>query len=391
MEGLMKFLKRTKDKVEKTVLVISDLHLGAGHEYKGRKNHLEDFHSDKELVDFLHYYSSGSYENTEVELIINGDFLDLLAVPFVPFFEDEFWSEEAALAKLEIILDAHTEVFDALNQFLSTKNKKVLYIIGNHDAELLFDSLKAKIFDVIKKENREKFTLTNDLQLYSPIKGVYLQHGHEYEEAHHFSEENNIIESIEGRKYFIPPWGSYYVTHVLNKYKLERDHVNSVRPIPTYIKHGLIFDTFFTIRFLVANGYYFLMIRFLHYYRLKLGWKNIIEDLLKELTLFQDYETVTREFFQQNEDAKILIVGHTHKPIFHEYEDGTTFINTGTWTRIVNLDLSQKQNQNETCLTYAIIESTSKEITSENFDNVVRANLYKWNSVRSSLPYEDFI
>ena len=205
MEGLMKFLKRTKDKVEKTVLVISDLHLGAGHEYKGRKNHLEDFHSDKELVDFLHYYSSGSYENTEVELIINGDFLDLLAVPFVPFFEDEFWSEEAALAKLEIILDAHTEVFDALNQFLSTKNKKVLYIIGNHDAELLFDSLKAKIFDVIKKENREKFTLTNDLQLYSPIKGVYLQHGHEYEEAHHFSEENNIIESIEGRKYFIPP------------------------------------------------------------------------------------------------------------------------------------------------------------------------------------------
>ena len=139
----MRFLRR-KNKVQKTILVISDLHLGAGIQVNGRKNPLEDFNSDKELVDFLNYYSSDKFVSQEVELIINGDFFDLLAVPYVKYFDDEFWSEKAALEKLELILKAHPEVMDALKEFLSKKNKKIVYIIGNHDAELVFESLKER-------------------------------------------------------------------------------------------------------------------------------------------------------------------------------------------------------------------------------------------------------
>jgi len=80
---------------KKLVLVISDLHLGAGKQLRGRRNLLEDFHFDNELIDFLNYHSSDEYENKPVELVINGDFLDFLAVPYVEFFDDEFWSEEA--------------------------------------------------------------------------------------------------------------------------------------------------------------------------------------------------------------------------------------------------------------------------------------------------------
>ena len=99
----MRFLRRGK-KAKKIILVISDLHLGAGHNLGGRKNSLEDFHSDEELVEFLKYHSTGEYAGVEVELIINGDFLDLLAVPHVPYFDDEYWSESAALEKLELII-----------------------------------------------------------------------------------------------------------------------------------------------------------------------------------------------------------------------------------------------------------------------------------------------
>ena len=87
----MRFLRANK--AQKTVLVISDIHLGAGTYVKGIKNFLEDFHYDEEMVDFLNYYSSGDYEKREVELIINGDLFDLLAVPFVEYFDDEFWSD----------------------------------------------------------------------------------------------------------------------------------------------------------------------------------------------------------------------------------------------------------------------------------------------------------
>ena len=100
----MKFLR--KGNFERTVLVISDIHLGAGTYVNGEFNTLEDFHYDTELVEFLDYYSSGDYLKQEVELVINGDLFDLLAVPFVRYFDDEFWSEEAAMEKLKLILEA---------------------------------------------------------------------------------------------------------------------------------------------------------------------------------------------------------------------------------------------------------------------------------------------
>lgn len=382
----MKFLRRTK-KAKKIILVISDLHLAAGAEIEGRRNPLEDFLSDKELVDFFNYYSSSEYQNKEIELIINGDFFDFLNVPYVKFFDDEFWSEKAALEKMDIIFKAHPEVMESLAAFLKTKNKTLVYIIGNHDAELLFQSMKDKFINHFPEEVRSLITISNELTLYEPTKGVFLQHGHEYESLHYFDENSSIVESNTGDKYFIPPWGSYYVTQVINKYKLERHHVNGVRPIGTFIKHGLIFDTFFMFRFLIANAYFYFMIRFMRYYRLKLGWKKIIEDVLNELTLFQDYESLTQGFFQKQEDSKVLIVGHTHEPIFREYSDGTKFINTGTWTRMVNLDLSA--DLNDSPLTYAKIQIFENDYAIEDFSQAVHVSLNKWNP-KSDLPFEEF-
>src|SRR5690606_10300171 len=120
----MRFLRRGKHPIKKMILVISDIHLGAGAIVKGQRNYLEDFHYDSEMVEFLEYYSSGEYKEREVELVINGDFFDHLAVPFVPYYDDEYWSEPAALAKLEMIIKAHREVMAALSEFVSGKKKK---------------------------------------------------------------------------------------------------------------------------------------------------------------------------------------------------------------------------------------------------------------------------
>ncbi len=382
----MKFLKKTK-KSKKVILVISDLHLGAGDEVGGRLNPLEDFYSDKELVDFLNYYSTGEYQAKEVELIINGDFLDLLAVPFVPHFDDNYWSETASLQKVELILEAHPEVMQALNNFLGTKNKNLVYIIGNHDAELLLDSLKERFVQEFSEDVRSKILISNELSIYEPVPGIFIQHGHEYESLHQFDEKECIVESNEGEKYFIPPWGSYYVTHVINKYKQEREHINAVRPITKFIIHALIYDTFFALRFVIANAYFYFMIRFLTYYRLKVGWKKIISDIVNELTLFQDYEGLTRKFFEDNQEAKVLIVGHTHEPIYREYSDGTKFINTGTWTRMVNLDLSH--DLNDTPLTYAKIQIFDTKGDKNESEASVQVRLNKWMP-KSDLPYEEF-
>lgn len=375
-----------KNNIQKVVLVISDLHLSAGKMFKGKRNLLEDFHYDSELIDFLTYYCSGDYESIEVELVINGDFLDFLAVPYVEYYDDEFWSERAALAKLRMIMDAHRGVLDALKRFLAVPGKSIVYIIGNHDAEFVFESLKKEFLEYFG-EHASKIQLSNAVTTHIPTKGVYIQHGHQYERAHEFDQENAVIETLNGEKYFIPPWGSYYVTNVINKYKQERSFINAVRPIKHFIIHGIIFDTFFTLRFILSNIYYFVMVRFWHFYMTKKSLKQVVEDIIRELELFQDYETLTRNFFDKNPGSKVLIVGHTHNPVLRLYNDGTIFINTGTWTKMVNLDLGQWNYGN--LLTYAKILVKNKEYEMEDFDKNVEVDLKYWMGLRN-LPYSEY-
>ena len=383
----MRFLSKNK-KAQKHVLVISDLHLGAGATFNGARNQLEDFHSDEELVEFIRYFSTRDYSNAEVDLVINGDFLDLLAIPYVKYFDDEFWSETAALEKLALILKGHPEVMEALKEFVRQKNKKIIYIIGNHDAELYFDSLKEMFINIFDPETRENVILKNELTTYMPAKGVYILHGHEYESAHEMSPEKNIVVSSKGEKYFIPPWGSYYVTHIINKYKQERRHINEVTPIRNFMIHGLIYDTYFTIRFMLANFYYFFMVRFLSFVQLKSSWREVIANIMKELTLFEDYEHITRDFFKRNEEARLLIVGHTHKPTLKEYTDGTIFVNTGTWMRTVSLDL--KQDFYDRPMTFAHVKVLNKEFDIENFNENIEVDLHRWDP-KTQLPFEDYL
>lgn len=333
-----------KNKVDKTVLVISDVHLGAGAMVNGKKNFLEDFHLDAEFIEFLEFYSTKDYASKEVELIINGDLFDMLAVPYVPFFDDEFWSEEAAVAKLQMILDAHDEVMSALNHFLTIKKKKIVFIIGNHDAELILPEVQNLLLECIEEKNRDKFIIWDDLDVpYIPEKGIHIKHGHEYEIAHHFSKEENLLQDAEGKRYFLPPWGSYYVTRVINKFKQERGHINHIRPIRMFLINGLIYDTLFTIRFILATSYYFTMIRFIYFFKQDKNLKNLWEYAKSELDLFNDDESLSKEYIEKEDDLQALLVGHTHQPIFRPLESGKYFINSGTWTHMHYLDFNRGQ------------------------------------------------
>jgi UDP-2,3-diacylglucosamine pyrophosphatase LpxH len=381
-----------KNNIKKTILVISDLHLGAGLIVNKRKNVLEDFHYDKELIEFIEYHSGGHYQGREVELIINGDFFDLLAVPFVPYFDDEFWSEKAALDKLKMIISAHPGVIDALKDFLSFPGNRLVYIIGNHDAELVFDSLRSYIIDLFPEQDQHKFKiLLNTDSLYIPEEGIVLKHGHEYEMAHHFDPVTSIVTDVQGVKYFIPPWGSYYVTRVINKFKEGRDYINAVRPINKFLINGIIYDFLYTLRFMFANAYYFMMVRFVMIFKQNKGIFEVLKHVKTEIQLFQNYEALTESYVTGNENVKALIVGHTHDPIFREYDDGSIFINTGTWTKMYNLDFGK--NFYGARLTFAKVDVNEKQIpeegeTVEKFEHL-DISLNEWRG-KSDLPFKEF-
>src|SRR3954471_862481 len=134
---------------EKIKIVISDCHLSAGRFFEGRLNVHEDFNFDVEMCDFFDYFSTGSYGDSlngpvDVELFINGDYLDFLNVPYHGEFEDAI-TEDLSLYKVEAIIAGHPKVMAALRRFASKPNKRITYLIGNHDADLFFPKVRERI------------------------------------------------------------------------------------------------------------------------------------------------------------------------------------------------------------------------------------------------------
>src|SRR5205823_10585063 len=100
----------------KLKVIVSDFHLGEGQE-RGSLNPWENFHHDDKFAELLRYYSTDYYEDEDVELIINGDFFDLLQVHYDGEFTD-IVTEDVAVAKLKACFDGHPTVMRALPSFV---------------------------------------------------------------------------------------------------------------------------------------------------------------------------------------------------------------------------------------------------------------------------------
>ncbi len=121
----------------KLKLVVSDFHLSAGKWLEdGRRNPLEDFHQDQRFREMLEHHSTDKYASADVELIINGDFFDPLAVmdlmgdlmgEGITIDNVDFPAEVeegAAVKKFQTILNGHPKSFDGLRDFLK-RGKKI--------------------------------------------------------------------------------------------------------------------------------------------------------------------------------------------------------------------------------------------------------------------------
>ena len=103
----------------------------------GLVNPYEDFYHDDRLAELLRHYSDGPHPEMPVELVINGDFLDLLKLAIDGRFVTEV-TEDIAVEKVRRCILGHPVVFDALAAFLARPNRKVTYVAGNHDMDIVF-------------------------------------------------------------------------------------------------------------------------------------------------------------------------------------------------------------------------------------------------------------
>lgn len=242
------------------IVVISDLHIGAGK--------LDDCDQELErgLVDFL---SSLSTDDSPIELVINGDFLDFVqADPWeINGLESRTltgiplcFTELHSVSKLKSILQSHKAVFSGLNLFLARAvGNRLVILPGNHDVDFYWPAVRNGFVAAVGSGSEEiaaKIFFHLD-QVYRPkiAPGVWIEHGHQYDPINSFfvpqfdatgkkrepkSFWSNalppIFDDLAGEKRLYECIGTRFLIKFINRLDSEYPFVDNVKPFSRFLK-----------------------------------------------------------------------------------------------------------------------------------------------------------
>ncbi|RME83218.1 MAG: hypothetical protein D6775_08730 [Caldilineae bacterium] len=253
------FSRKEDDMPRKAIIVISDTHIGAGGAPEG--NRLEDFISDAEFVDWLHdLVEESNRDNVEMDLVINGDWIEYLQIPDVKRFEPYHpydtvtyadVSEAAALRRLEIVHEWHPSIFLGLSDFLNPgpPRRSLTILYGNHDPELAYPGVQARIREILHVDAEHADLVTVGQRRYFKH-GVYIEHGNAYtEEVDRFSNPDSPFDP-NNPSLIERPNGSHFVTHFFNRVEWERPWVDGVHPMTTLVFYAIAFEPAFALKIL---------------------------------------------------------------------------------------------------------------------------------------------
>jgi len=341
-------------------LVISDVHLCGVVEdvvlnmpHRQRANLLDD-----DLAALINDAVSKSH-GASLDIVLNGDLFDFDA-PDVhsntrsPAVVHE---ESGATALINKILNDHPVIVQALRNALAT-GANVVFVPGNHDAELAFPAVRSAITARLISGNVPG-KIRFQSWFYRTPDGFHIEHGHQYDPTCML--ENPLPVMIDGHRYLEETVGStlaYYaqalfgqtnpysndpfnlgpedISSAIRQCTVDRcagsavelirklASVNAIRqqtPLaflqaaqletntdPALLQqHLALFAPKVSIEQFVATG----------------GWKNHGKDTENRLRMA---ETEIARIYKPSG----VIMGHTHRP-FGEYVDGVFFGNTGFW------------------------------------------------------------
>ncbi len=332
---------------QKFKLVVSDFHLGKGRTFRdGTQNILEDFVYDREFSEFLSFYRSGGYMDAEVELVLNGDILNLL--------QADSWgvhthlvTEKSMVRAVQKIVAGHPDFFQALRRFSAVPGHTVTYIVGNHDVGMLFAGPRKIFSDAVG-------VTVNFYDVEYITDGIWIEHGQQYENFAKVDMKKPFLTRGLPEPVLNLPWGSLFAAILLPKIKQERPHVDKVRPFSAFIRWVLIHDFIWGMKTLALIAkFVFDTILFRSRYQIHQGVQATL-GLLKEISLYPNYDKIAFRILDERLDVHTVIFGHTHILRYRQWREGKEYFNEGTWNQMTNLDLDDYGRQ--TRLTYAFVE-----------------------------------
>lgn len=232
------------------VFITSDWHLGGtpdilgegGREKVGR----QICRSDRALTDFIDWVRTTSAEfDGTTEIVVNGDMVDFLS-PQEGFVARSWTADETeVIAKLNRIVENTRGAncrgpFDALADFVNTRQCELTILLGNHDVELSLPGVRAHLRSLLRAVERQ-FRFVYDGEAYTRGK-LLVEHGNRYDpwnslnytrlraERSTRSRRLLIDETERADKYFNPPAGSLLVIYAFNILLPEYPFINLLKP-----------------------------------------------------------------------------------------------------------------------------------------------------------------
>ncbi len=296
----------------------------------GSINILEDFIADREFAEMLEFYGSGSYFDADIELVLNGDILNLIQVDYRGYFSP-ILTEEICLEKLKQVIKGHPRFFSALGKFSSLPNHRVTYVIGNHDVDMIWDACKKLFQEAVGYPVLFKnFSYMVD--------GVHYEHGHQHEAVNRLNPKMMFITKGLREPILNLPWGSHFVINFVIPLKAERPAIDKVRPVGAFIKWSFFNDFTWFLKTFIRATMYFLTTRFSRsIYRTN----NLVTTfkIFKEISKPPKITAGARRVLDANPGIHTVCMGHTHTPKYVQFSDGREYLNSGTWTGVTSLDL----------------------------------------------------
>ncbi len=246
---------------KQSTIVVSDLHLGAGHDGPGG-NPLEDFTSDPEFNGLIQQLDAESKaQKRDIHLIIDGDFLEMLQVPATPtyspwksypptVYEDN--SAAGSILKLKHIMAGHEGLFSALQAFLDpgAPRRTLTVLKGNHDPEWYWPAMQEAL-----RRRLEAVGSKADCLRFLPVAyqqdGLYVEHGNQYtEQVDRFANFARPVDPENPARLELLP-GSRFVIEYFNDIEARYPWIDGVHPVVNLIWYGLKFDFPFAIQTLL--------------------------------------------------------------------------------------------------------------------------------------------
>lgn len=348
-------------KKTKALLVVSDFFIGEGRRHwDGTINLLEDFTVDQRFVEFLAYYAQ-AYD--EVELVLAGNFFEMLRCRAVPDYPDVLY-ETYAVEMLRTAMDGHPRVITALRDFMENPSHRVIYLYGESDVGMLWPRAQKELRERIS----ERIVFAGNDYLRD---GVFVQHGHQYDVKFEIDIKDPFRE-VDGVKVLKLPWGAFLHANFVHPLRRFRPQFYRARPMRTYLIWAFLFEARFFVRIIMQFVRMFLKASSRYPGN---SWRDFYK-LFSQSVDSEDLEGYA-ELVLGSDTIQKVIFGHAQAPNYRLFQNGKEYFNVGTWTRNLSLDMRSLGAFQK--LTYTLVE----------FRDEPQAKLMQWKGRHQAV--EDFI